>query len=91
MRPRFCPIVALLGLLLFSGLSEACVLGAGPARQRICLALHRPVARLLHRRLRQDRGDASASVAAAVALGDSLFEKWDFDGAIAAYTKGIKL
>ena len=45
MHLRFCPIVALLGLLFFSGSSDGCVLEARLARHRICLGLHRPVAR----------------------------------------------
>ena len=53
MRLRFCPIVALLGLLLFSGSSDASCADARTCETQVCLARIGRSARLLHRRLRQ--------------------------------------
>ena len=91
MRPRFYPILAMLGLFLYPGLADACLLRVRLARERTCVSLHRPAARLFQRRWRHHRRGVCDSVAAAVALGDSLLGKNDFDGAIAAYTKAIQL
>lgn len=94
MRRRFylCPVMAILGSLLFSGPSDGCVhQKASSARHRACSMLHRPKTQFRHRRSTQDQCDASDSVSAALDLGRSLLKKEDVDASIAAFTRAIQL
>jgi tetratricopeptide (TPR) repeat protein len=89
MRRRVCFVVALGGLLFCSGLQDGQALAGPAARLRACSGQRRLMRR--HCFYVSAVNDTSDSVASAVALGDQLREKKDWDGAIAAYTKAIGL
>ena len=91
MKVGFCLFAVLLGASLCSGRSDAGIFRSRSARQRPAFELCRPAARILCRRPSRRPCDAADPVVAAVALGDSLRAKKDWDAAIAAYTNAVQL
>lgn len=89
MRVRFCSIAALVGLLLIAGWCEAGVFRHRAARHRSACNPCQLTCAVSCRQPETDQSVPPAPAATAMALGDSLLEKCDFGGAIAAYNKAI--
>jgi tetratricopeptide (TPR) repeat protein len=91
MRASLCLVLGLVGLLLFPEPSDGCRFRARRAAQRACSHRHCCDESEFPCESCRSLCNAPDPALAELALGDSLREKQDWDGAIAAYTKAIGL